>query len=185
MDLLDFTAEEMYFERPLPAGVAALIQEASEHYGDDAVAAEQCLERAEAMAPDHLTVLVALYRFYFYQRRYPETLAVADRCIVVAAEELGIPKDWQTLTNDHFGHAVQQSMALTRFLLMAMKGAGYVLLRMDRPREALARLSCIAGFDERDRLGLTDLLSWARDADARERLSASDGVTFIRQPGAR
>ena len=180
MDLLDFTADEMYFERPLPPAVAALIDEASGHYGDDAEAAERCLRSADTLAPDHLTVLVALYRFYFYQRRYPETLAVADRCIVTAARELGIPEDWHALDEAGFGHAVQHSMTLTRFLLLAMKGAGYVLLRMDRPAEALARLECIAAFDERDRLGLSDLLSWARDAAFRAEVEArGDNISFI------
>ncbi|MCG6942802.1 MAG: hypothetical protein LJE69_16315 [Thiohalocapsa sp.] len=180
MDLLDFTADEMYFERPLPPAAAALIHEASEHYGDDADAAERCLQRAEALAPDDLTVLVALYRFYFYQRRYPETLAVADHCITIAARELGIQEDWHLLDHASFGHAVQQSMTLTRFLLLAMKGAGYVLLRMNRPAEALARLECIAAFDEHDRLGLADLLSWARDAAFRAEVQAKgDNITFI------
>ena len=180
MDLLDFTADEMYFERPLPSAAAELIEEASGHYGEDAEAAERCLTRARRLAPDNLTVLVALYRFYFYQRRYPETLAVADHCIVVAARELGIAEDWRTVDEARFGHAVQQSMSLTRFLLLAMKGAGSVLLRMARPAEALARLECIAAFDERDRLGLTDLLSWARDAAFRADVEAQgDNITFI------
>ena len=180
MDLLDFTADEMYFERPLPPVVAGLIDEAAQHYGDDAEAAEACLQRADSLAPDHLTVLVALYRFYFYQRRYPETLAIADRCIVVTARELGIPEDWRALDQARFGHAVQASMTLTRFLLLAMKGAGYVLLRMNRPAEALARLECIAAFDEHDRLGLADLLSWARDAAFRAEVQAKgDNITFI------
>jgi hypothetical protein len=180
MDLLDFTAEEMYFERPLPPAVAQLIDEASQHYGDDADAAEHCLQRARRLAPDHLSVLVALYRYYFYQRRYPETLAVADHCIVVAARELGIPEDWQTLDETSFGHAVRQSMTLTRFLLLALKGSGYVLLRMERPAEALARLERIAAFDERDRLGLADLLSWARDAAFRSEVEAKgDNISFI------
>jgi hypothetical protein len=181
MDLLDFTADEMYFERPMPAAVARLIEEAAASYGEDGDEAERSLLRAQQLAPEHLTVLVALYRFYFYRQRYPETLAVADRCVVIAAQELGIPEDWRMLDNAEFGRAVQQSMSLTRFLLLALKGAAYVLMRMDRPAEALARLECVAAFDERDRLGLSEMLSWARDAEARERLIAhGDSVRFIR-----
>lgn len=180
MDLLDFTAEEMYFERALPAQVSALIDDAAEHYGDDGDAAEQCLQRAQLLEPDHLLVLVALYRFYFYRQRYPEALEIADHCIVVAARELGVREDWRVLTDADLGHAVQKSMALTRFLLLALKGSGYILLRMERPVEARDRLEKAAEFDDRDRLGLTELLSWARNAVARDEAAAlGDNVRFI------
>jgi tetratricopeptide (TPR) repeat protein len=180
MDLLDFSADEMYFDRPLPPAVSRLIDAASARYGEDCDDAERCLLRAQLLAPDNLTVLVALYRFYFYRQRYAETLAVADRCIVIAARELGIPTDWQALGAVELRHAVGQSMTLTRFLLLALKGAGYVLMRMDRPAEALARLERIADFDERDRLGLSELLSWARNAARRDEVRAlGDNVRFI------
>jgi tetratricopeptide (TPR) repeat protein len=182
VDLLDISDGEMYFERPLPAPVARLIDAAAEQYGsDDCDAAERCLLRAQLLAPDHLTVLVALYRFYFYRQRYTETLATAERCIIAAAREVGIPDDWRRLDHAYFAHAVQQSMPLTRFLLLALKGAGYVLLRMNRPAEALERLECIAAFDERNRLGVTELVAWARDATRRARIEArDDNVVSIR-----
>ena len=69
MDLLDFTGEDMYFDHPPPAEVDELIAAAAEQYGTDA--AEHSLMRAYFLAPEHLSVLVALYRFFYYRQRYP------------------------------------------------------------------------------------------------------------------
>jgi len=72
-------------------------------------------------------------------------------------------------------------MALTRFLLLALKGSAYLLLRMDAPADALQRLEKVALFDSNDRLGLGDLLTWARNAATRaEGASHGSNVSFIR-----
>jgi hypothetical protein len=181
MDLLDIVVDEMYFERPLPAPVATLIEQAADLYAEDPDAAEQQLMRAQLLMPDHLTVLVALYRFFFYRHRCEAALEVAERCIVVAARELGIDTDWRRFDNARFGHAVQQSMPLTRFLLMALKGAGYLLLRLDRPAEARERLAKAVEFDSKDRLGAAVLLRWAEDAVGRDEAAAhGEKVRWIR-----
>jgi tetratricopeptide (TPR) repeat protein len=178
MDLLDFTAEEMYFDRPLPAEVDALITAAAEQYGTDA--AEHSLMRAYFLAPDHLSVLVALYRFFYYRQRYADALVVADRAIALACRELGLHADWQRLSAEDLHAAAQQSMVLTRFLLLALKGAGFLLLRMERPAEALERLEKAAAIDDDDRLGLTDMLAWARRAASRDAVeSQGDNIHYI------
>jgi hypothetical protein len=181
MDLLDIVVDEMYFERPLPAPAAALITQASDLYAEDPDAAEQRLMRAQILAADHLTVLVALYRFFFYRHRCADALDVAERCIAVAARELGIDTDWRRLDEARFGHAVQQSMPLTRFLLMALKGTGYLLLRLSRPAEARERLAKVVQFDRKDRLGAAALLRWAEDAVGRDEAAThGDKVRWIR-----
>ncbi|HLY96123.1 MAG TPA: hypothetical protein VKO66_02840, partial [Sideroxyarcus sp.] len=65
MDLLDFETAELYFDEPLTPEVARLIVAAADNYGSDE--GELMLLRANFMAPQHLMVLVALYRYYFYQ----------------------------------------------------------------------------------------------------------------------
>jgi tetratricopeptide (TPR) repeat protein len=160
MDLLDFTGEDMYFDQPLPAEVDALITAAAEHYGTET--AEQSLMRAYFLAPEHLSVLVALYRFFYYRQRYAEALTVADRAIALVARELALDPDWRNLEAADLKRAASESMVLTRFLLLALKGAGFLLMRMEQPAAALERLEKAALVDDSDRLGLTDLLDWAR-----------------------
>jgi tetratricopeptide (TPR) repeat protein len=180
MDLLDFTGEDMYFDRPLPAEVEGLIADAAEHYGEDR--AEHALMRAYFLAPGHLSVLVALYRFFYYRQRYDEALTVADRALAEAGRELGFGADWRVMTDDDLGRAAAQSMTLTRFVLLALKGAGFLLMRMDRPAEALERFEKAAAFDSSNRLGLTELLDWARKAVAKSDAEAAGAnVHFFRR----
>ncbi|WP_338113826.1 hypothetical protein [Thiococcus pfennigii] len=180
MDLLDFTGEDLYFDRPLPAGVADLLAAAAADYGE--AGAEPHLLRADCLAPEHPSVLVALYRFYYYQRRYEEALLVADRAIGLTARELGLDPDWRRLTVADLAGPARDAMAKTRFLLLALKGAGYLLMRLGRAREALARLEVVAAVDTADRLGLTELLAWARDAVGIELAEAAGGNVRALRP---
>jgi tetratricopeptide (TPR) repeat protein len=178
MDLLDFDGAAMYFDDPVASAVEELLATAAAHYGDET--AEGHLLRAYFLQPDHLTVLVALYRFFYYRQRYREALLIADRAIPLVADRLRIPRDWRDLTEADLGRAAQVSMTLTRFLLMALKGAGYLLLRLGAPLEALERLEKVAEIDSRDRLGVAELCALARLAVAREALAPhSEKVRFI------
>jgi tetratricopeptide (TPR) repeat protein len=182
MDLLDFTGEDMYFDQPLPPEVDGLLADAAEHYDADGGTdtAEQSLMRAYFLAPEHLTVLVALYRFYYYRQRYADALTVADRAIALAARELGLDPDWRNLSADTLNRAAADSMVLTRFLLLALKGAGFLLMRMERPADALERLEMAAAIDDSDRLGLGDMLDWARRAAAKNAVTAQgDNIHYI------
>jgi tetratricopeptide (TPR) repeat protein len=168
MDLLDFNGEAMYFDEPVTPRVEALLAQAAEHYGagPEDTGAELCLLRAYFLEPEHLTVLVALYRYFYYRRQYDEALATADRAIALAASRLGLPTSWKDLSEADLGRSVLQSMTLTRFLLLALKGAGYLLLRLGDSVGALARFEKIAEIDTNDRIGIKELTAMARGAVA-------------------
>jgi len=87
-------------------------------------AAEHCLLRAYFLEPEHLTVLVALYRCFYYRHRYAESLLVAERAIALTGRRLGVGPDWRRIDAGALGPATLTSMSLTRFLLLATKGAG-------------------------------------------------------------
>ncbi len=164
MDFLDFAGEAMYFDRPLSPAVAELLVEAAAQYGEPA--AECALLRAYFIAPEHLSVLVALYRFYYYQQRYEDALAVAERTIAIAARELCLDENWRHLDEQELERSARRSMGLTRFLLLALKGAGYLEMRLGAPAAAVERFEKLARFDTANRLGVTDLLAWSRQAVA-------------------
>ncbi|MBK1695277.1 hypothetical protein CKO09_11100 [Chromatium weissei] len=164
MDFFDFSAEALYFDEPVSPAVDALLHAAAAQYGE--ANAELPLLRAYFYEPEHLTVLVALYRYFYYQQRYEDALRVADQAIAISLARLNLPPRWQELTELEVAQAAAQSMTLTRFLLLALKGASYLLLRLGDAKNALARLEKLAELDTKQRLGITELLALARSAVA-------------------
>jgi hypothetical protein len=65
VDLLSFDAEPLYFDNPPSEKVVQLPQQAAEDYSDGK--AEADLQQAYQQAPEHLMVLVALFRYYYHQ----------------------------------------------------------------------------------------------------------------------
>lgn len=183
MDLLDFDGEAMYFDEPIAPEVEALLAQAAARYdqGPEHPGAEHALLRAYFLQPQHLSVLVALYRYFYYRHAYREALVTADRAIAIVASRLSLPGRWQELSEDDLGRSVLVSMTLTRFLLLALKGAGYLQLRLGEPAAALERFEKITEIDTSDRLGVGELIRLARGAlseAAAERLG--DKVRVLR-----
>lgn len=157
MDLSKFEADELYFDKPVPPAVTDLLSRAGELYGQPI--AETLLLRAYLLAPENLTVLVALYRYYFYQHRLEDTLVIAERALESSARLLSFPEDWRMLTRAHVGHGAHRSIGLVRFHLLALKAAGLVSLRLGHRRAAQRMLSKVAEMDDADRLGAKSLLN--------------------------
>lgn len=156
MDLLDLDGEGLYYDEPMSADVSRLVQQASECYADGD--AELPLLQAYLMAPQSLTVLVALYRYYYYQHRLECALQAARQAMAVSAHRLGIQGGWQTLSIQQLGLAVMRSMGMVRFYLLSLKGAGYLCCRLDRWQEGCEMLQKVVEMDPADRLGADALL---------------------------
>lgn len=156
MDLMDFDQTALYFDDPASPEVEKLLAEAAARYGEEE--AEARLLRAYFLAPEQLLVLVALYRYYFYQHRLEDALRVADRALALAGRRLGLPDDWRRLEPAHVGHAVLRSMGLLRFHLMVLKAAGYIHMRLERFDTGRAMLEKLVELDSHDRLGGKALL---------------------------
>ena len=156
MDLLDFTDCKLYFEDPLPPRAVNLLSAAADAYGEPE--AELCLLRAHLLAPENLTILVGLYRFYFYQHRLEDALQIAERAMHLAARHLSLPPDWRQIDEHSLAIAAACSFGLLRFYLIAMKASCVVLLRLRRIGEARQRLERLGTFDTRDQLGAARLL---------------------------
>ena len=177
MDLLDFEAQSLYFEDALTDEVSVLLDEAAQAYGNEA--ADQKLLRAYFLEPDHLTVLVALYRYFYYQHRYEDAFLVAERAMEIVARRLELRCTWQQLTLQGLGAGIMKSMTLTRFYLMALKGSGYLKLRMGETENGLARLEKVSELDTDDRMGVRSLVQVARDELRRQQLSVHPNVISL------
>jgi tetratricopeptide (TPR) repeat protein len=159
MDLQDFEAEDLYFNATLDPEITALLEEAASLYPEPET--EALLLRAYFLDPRDLNVLVALYRYFYYQHRLPDALKVAHKAIAASGERLHLPDDWRHLTRLHLGQGVLVSMTLTRFYLMAHKGAGYLEMRLGDLADAVGRLQTLVNIDSNDRLGVKALLALA------------------------
>ena len=164
MDLQDFNGEMLYFDEPEPPRVTELLLAASQNYGFGD--AEKFLLEAYAMAPQNLTVLVGLYRFYYYQHRYADANEIAHAAMEAVAPKIDFPAEWQDVDMNILGGGVLKSMGLVRFYLLALKGAGYLNLRMGNFEIGLKMLNKVKSLDEADRLGAQLLLDILADHTA-------------------
>jgi len=174
MDLQDFESQTLYFQEPMPRDVQDLLQAASAAYV--AGRAEPLLLRACALAPDNLSVLVALYRFYYYQHRLADALEVAHRAMAVVAPMIGFPGDWSEVGEDDLARGLVQSFTSVRFYLLALKGAAYLNLRLGRVDLGVRMLNRVIALDSRDRLGAKGLLQALGPA----LVSSADGAAVSR-----
>lgn len=160
MDFLDFSGEKLYFDDPVSLEVEKLLKRASDlGTSDDA---EASLMRAYFLEPEHLTVQVALYRYFFYKHRYDEALVVADRTLEITAKRLGLRRSWSEMTATEMGHGVLVSMGLTRFYLFCLKASGYIYMRLGDMVSALERLNKMAQLDPADQFGSSILIEIAK-----------------------
>jgi tetratricopeptide (TPR) repeat protein len=162
IDLLEFDSEELYFDEAIDEEARHCLDQASARYGTEE--AEAALMRAYFLEPEHPTVLVALYRFYYYQHRLQESLLVAERVLKVIGKRLEFPEEWRDLTEMRLASGVMISMTLIRFYMLALKGAGFLELRLGDYASALQRLEKVVELDSKDRLGAKALLDVAREA---------------------
>ena len=160
MDLLDFEVQSLYFDEPLNKEAEICLDSAADHYGDPA--AEKALYRAYFIAPGHTMVLVALYRFFYYQHQLADALIVAERVLNNYAIRLKLPDDWQQLSKKCLAEDNPSSVSGLRFYLLALKGAGYLQLRLGEYDSALLRLKKVLELDEKDRLGARMLVDVAQ-----------------------
>ncbi|PMR73806.1 hypothetical protein [Billgrantia endophytica] len=156
MDLQDFNGDGLYFDEPLPADIEARLAAAARQYSQGT--AERPLLEAWALAPDNLCVLVGLYRFYYYQHRYMDALDIATRVMTIVAPRLALPSAWNEIDDRHLMSAKEHGVGLLRFYLLALKGAGYLCLRLGHFEKGKAMLAKVVELDIDDRLGARLLL---------------------------
>lgn len=156
MDLQDFESQQLYFDKPNSEQVDGWILEASKVYAEGK--AEPLLLKAFAREPENLSVLVALYRFYYYQHRLEDAIEIAYRAMAVTAPMIAFPEDWSELKQDHLAMGVMRSFTMVRFYLLALKGCAYLHLRLNRIETGVKMLNKVIAMDSKDRLGARALL---------------------------
>ena len=156
MDLHGLNEEMLFFDQPQPHRVGELMLLAAEHSGHDR--SEAYLLEALTLAPNDLVVLVGLYRAYYRQNRFADALNVALNIMANIGSQIQFPEQWEELNMNTVGLGVLNSMALVRIYLLALKGAGYLKIRMGDFDEGMQMLRKVSELDAADRLDIKALL---------------------------
>jgi tetratricopeptide (TPR) repeat protein len=148
--------EQACFGGNLSEQVEQHLRLAGINYQHDEIA-ESHLFQAQALAPGHAAVLIALYRFYFYKGRLIDALEVAQRCLVKAARDNRLNEDWRQVRSGDANFSSYDAV-LPRFYLFTLKAYGYLQMRLGRLEESHAALTKMLELDPSDKLNATVLL---------------------------
>lgn len=159
MDFLEFEQHDLYFDEVLSADDDQLLKKAADAY--PSVETEMILRGLQSRLPENLTILVALYRFYYYQHRYQDALGISVRAIDVSASMMGLIISWKDITENHIAQGVIVSMGLIRFYMLCLKASAYLLMRTGEIEQAKERLKKITELDPADQFGAAFLLKIA------------------------
>jgi tetratricopeptide (TPR) repeat protein len=140
----------------LPEPVEQHLRLAGLNYQNDALA-ESHLFQAQALAPGHAAVLIALYRFYFYKGRLGDALEVAERCLLKAARDNRLNADWRQVQRGDAEFSSYDAI-LPRFYLFTLKAYGYLQMRLGRLEQSHDALTKMLALDPSDKLNATVLL---------------------------
>ena len=142
---------EALLGRGLPAESEWHLRQAGESYSQDQLA-ESHLQKARQIAPDHVAVLIGLYRYYFYKGRLRHALSVAIQCLDRALLELDLSGDWRQVlpTDAEFN---DYGAILPRFFLFTLKGYAYLNMRLGDMAEGRTALDKLLELDPEDKLG--------------------------------
>jgi len=156
MDLLEFEAKDLYFQKEDSEEVQALIQYASELYSSGE--AELPLLKAFLRAPDSINVLVSLNRFYYYQHRLEEALLISERALSLIRREIEFPEDWRQLDKTHINQAPKDWLTRIRLYLFTLKSIGFLNMRMENLELSRGIFEKLVALDDKDRIGAKALL---------------------------
>ena len=140
----------------LPTAVEQHLRLAGLNYPNDALA-ENHLFQAQALAPGHAAVLIALYRFYFYKGRLGDALEVGERCLLKAARDNRLNEDWRQVQRGDAAFSSYDAI-LPRFYLFTLKACGYLQMRLGRLETSHDILAKMLELDPSDKLNATVLL---------------------------
>lgn len=156
MDLLEFEAQDLYFQQEDSQDVQALIKYAAELYGSGE--AELPLLKAYLRAPESLNVLVALNRFYYYQHRLAEALLISEKALTIIRNGIEFPEDWRQLEITHISESPKDLLTRIRLYLFTLKSIGFLNMRMENLALSRGIFEKLVALDDRDRIGAKALL---------------------------
>jgi hypothetical protein len=152
----DAWLDRRYYGGDLPAAAERALHAVGLDWEDEATAEGHIYEALD-LAPGHLAVQIAAYKFYFYRHRLDEALPYARACLAETLRRNQLPADWQDVRPDDAAFSSLEPEP--RMVLFSLVAYGYVLARLGRIGEGRAALTKVTELDPLDRMGARRLLA--------------------------
>lgn len=123
---------------------------------------EFLLWSAHALAPNHLPVYFALYKFLFHQKRLVDAERVALMALGESARQGGFPVRWNELRH----WTADWSDGPGRFYLFSLKALAFIRLRLHGLKAAGPLLEKLHELDPQDQVGGSVITDLARACSA-------------------
>ena len=164
-NVVQLVGNEVHFGFDIDPKADARLQRAALLISSKEASAE-ALKQAELIAPEQIEVLIARYKFHFYQGETDRAEKLVLRAIELAAKQGGFDPDWHNLlpqTTDW-----NDPRAPGRFYLYSLKALAFIRLRQNERNEAQSLLDTLARLDPLDQVGavvIRDLLEAITEDD--------------------
>ena len=158
MSLQSYIHNDVHFGFNLDAEANAHLQRAAATVTSRKDSLE-ALRQARQSAPNQLEVLIALYKFHFYQGDLQKSEEIVFQTLVKASVQGGFSNEWKELTQDSSDWSDPRGPG--RVFLYSLKALAFIRLRQNNQRDARRILSTLKRLDPQDMVGadvIRDLL---------------------------
>jgi len=111
----------------------------------------KALIEANSSAPEQLEVLIALYKFYFYQGEIEQAEDLVFQTLIKASLQGGFSHKWETLTIESTDWNTLRGPE--RIYLYSLKALAFIRLRQEDLRNAESILDVLEQLDPNDQVG--------------------------------
>lgn len=160
-----FVRDEVHFGFDLAPDVNALLQGAASKIATRKESLKSLIE-AQKSAPYQIEVLVAMYKFYFYQGETEKAEELVFQTLIKSSLLGGFNYNWLTLTADSTDWNNPRKPG--RVFLYSLKALAFIRLRQHNLKDAASILEVLQRLDPDDQIGadvVRDLLSGIEEED--------------------
>jgi tetratricopeptide (TPR) repeat protein len=148
----------------VPEDIKKLLILAAENWGNTS-RSERYMNQALAKTSEHIDVLIAAYRYFYYKNNYPMALQTAVKVIGKIKESEKLPDDWKQLKPILVNRKEDSEI---RLYLNAYAASGLVLAKLGEIEKAKAISTQVKEIDEKNDFGagiLLDILTRPAEED--------------------
>ena len=160
MSITQLFEQRVLFSPNIPDAVDYLLQTAVAASSVDQIKAENLFLQAQALDKQCLQTYLALYKFYFFQKRLVDAEKIVLSALEESARQGSFPHDYHQLALDGKKWNLYASET-TLFYLYSLKALAFIKLRQAQEIEAQLILSHLKQLDPEDLIGASVIMDLA------------------------